>query len=169
MAEIGSGEREEAFVGEKVESRELDEAQMVAWGEAIGQAVTPPLALTLSGDLGTGKTTLARAIARGAGLRAPIPSPTYNLMFRYPTGRGFDLVHIDLYRLEREDDVWALGWSELPGENEVVVIEWPERARSILPEPRWQVRLEESADPDRRRVSISRIGDAIPIPIPEPV
>ncbi|HUE95426.1 MAG TPA: tRNA (adenosine(37)-N6)-threonylcarbamoyltransferase complex ATPase subunit type 1 TsaE, partial [Longimicrobiaceae bacterium] len=82
----------------------LTEPALVAWGESIGAAAPAP-----------------RAIARGAGVEGHIPSPTYNLLFRYPATGGRDVVHIDLYRLEHEDEVWALGWSELPGPHDLVL------------------------------------------------
>jgi len=146
---------------------ELDEARLTAWGEKVGASVTPPLVLALRGDLGAGKTTLARAIARGAGVLGPIPSPTYNLLFRYRVPRGFDLVHVDLYRLEEAEQVWALGWSELPAADEVVIIEWPSRAEDLLPLPRWEVFLEEAAGGETRDVRIRAIGEPPGIALPE--
>lgn len=145
---------------------DLDEEAMVTWGQAIGGAAEAPLVIALRGDLGAGKTTLARAIARGAGVRGPVPSPTYNLLFRYPTARGFDLVHVDLYRIEREEDVWQLGWAELPGDDELVLIEWPSRAESRLPVPRWEITLSETDDPETRRVRMAAVGEPGAIPSP---
>ena len=145
----------------------LTEGELQAWGERVGREAVPPLFVVLRGDLGAGKTTLARAIARGAGVDEPIPSPTYNLLFRYPTPRGLVIVHLDLYRLEHPDDVWELGWGELPGGDEMVLVEWPERAEALLPEPRWEISLEEGAAPDRREVTLRAVGD--PGPLPEPV
>jgi tRNA threonylcarbamoyladenosine biosynthesis protein TsaE len=146
---------------------ELDEDGLVAWGAAIGATVSPPLVLALRGDLGAGKTTLARAIARGAGITGTIPSPTYNLLIRYGTPRHFDLVHIDLYRLEHEEEVRELGWSEIPGPSEVVMIEWPARAERLLPVPRWEISLDDVDGGDARRVRVSAVGDPAPIIFPE--
>lgn len=148
------------------ESWNLDEAALVAWGESIGRSIRAPLVIALRGDLGAGKTTLARAIARGAGVPGPIPSPTYNLLFRYPADRGIDLVHIDLYRIEDEEEVWILGWSDLPAENEVVLIEWPERVEGLVPEPRWEVGLEEASDPGKRLVTVEVVGNPHSISLP---
>ena len=145
----------------------LTEGELEAWGERVGREAAPPLVIALRGDLGAGKTTLARAVARGAGVEGPIPSPTYNLLFRYSTPRGLVIVHLDLYRLDRADEVWELGWGELPAPEELVLVEWPERAEALLPEPRWEVTLEEGADPDRRELSLRPVGD--PGPLPEPV
>jgi len=124
--------------------------------------------MVLRGDLGAGKTTLARAIARGAGVSGAIPSPTYNLLFRYPAREGMEVVHIDLFRLEDEEEVWELGWSDLPGEDEIVLIEWPERAERLLPVPRWEIRLWEESR-DARQVEVRAIGDPPGIPMPDEV
>ncbi|HET7321712.1 MAG TPA: tRNA (adenosine(37)-N6)-threonylcarbamoyltransferase complex ATPase subunit type 1 TsaE [Longimicrobiaceae bacterium] len=144
----------------------LTEPELQAWGESIGRSARAPLVLALRGDLGAGKSTLARAVARGAGVEGPIPSPTFNLLFRYSAADGREVAHLDLYRLEDAEEVWELGWAELPAENELVLIEWPERAEDLLPEPRWEVRLEEVSDPDRRRVEAHAVGDPNPLPAP---
>ncbi|MBW3630937.1 MAG: tRNA (adenosine(37)-N6)-threonylcarbamoyltransferase complex ATPase subunit type 1 TsaE [Gemmatimonadetes bacterium] len=145
----------------------VSETELEAWGERIGREATPPLLLALRGDLGAGKTTLARAVARGAGVEGAIPSPTYNLLFRYSTPRGLTIVHLDLYRLEDAEEVWELGWGELPSAEELVLVEWPERAEPLLPEPRWEIFLDESSEPERRELSLRAIGDPRPIPFPE--
>ena len=147
----------------------LDEAGLTAWGERVGREAAAPLVLALRGDLGAGKSTLARAIARGAGVRGASPSPTYSLVLHYETPRGVRLAHLDLYRLNDPDEVWELGWAELPGEGEIVLIEWPSRAESLLPEPRWEILLEESDDPDRRQVSVAAVGSPGELPWPPAV
>jgi tRNA threonylcarbamoyl adenosine modification protein YjeE len=141
----------------------LDEEALEAWGRRVGSEVAAPVVFALRGDLGAGKSTLARAVARGAGVRGDIPSPTFNLLFRYPARDGREVVHLDLYRLEREDEVWDLGWDELGEGEEIVLIEWPERAEGILPAPRWDVSLEEDG-PDRRRLALAAVGAAPPLP-----
>jgi len=102
---------------------------------------------------------LARAIARGAGVESAIPSPTFNLLFRYPLPAGGELVHMDLYRLSDPDEVWELGWEDLGAGGQVVVIEWPERAEELLPPDRWDVRLDPvPGDAFSRRISVDRVG-----------
>lgn len=145
----------------------LDEAGLAAWGERIGREAETPLVLALRGDLGAGKSTLARAVIRGAGVAGEIPSPTFNLLFRYDAPRGVRIQHLDLYRLEREDEVWELGWSELgTGAAELVLVEWPERAERLLPTPRWEVELEEMDDPGSREVSLRAVGSPPALPVP---
>jgi tRNA threonylcarbamoyladenosine biosynthesis protein TsaE len=148
-----------------VASAVLTEDELTRWGERVGSEARPATVIALRGDLGAGKTTFARAVARGAGVEGPIPSPTYNLLFRYSPG-DLDVVHIDLYRLEREDEVWALGWGDLPGPRDLVLIEWPERAGSLLPEPRWEVHFEEGEGVDVRRIRLEPIGAPPPVPPP---
>ena len=139
---------------------------MEAWGRAIGAAARPPLVLALRGELGAGKSVLARAIARGAGVTAPMPSPTFNLLFRYETERGLTISHLDLYRLEEPQEVWELGWRDLGEGNEIVLIEWPERAEELLPNRRWDITLEPGSSPDTRTVTAMPISQPPSLPVP---
>lgn len=142
----------------------MDEAELRRWGERLGAEAQPPLFLALRGDLGAGKSTLARAIARGAGVEGNMPSPTFNLLFRYDTPRGLAIVHLDLYRLEDPEEVWDLGWAELPEDRDVVLVEWPERAEELLPDDRWEIMLEEVDDPDRWRITLHSVGNPGDLP-----
>ena len=145
----------------------LTEQELTELGEAIGRELaTMPrgVVLALRGELGAGKSVLARAIARGAGLNAPMPSPTFNLVFRYRTPAGRPIAHLDLYRLNDPEDVWELGWEELGEGEEITLMEWPERAGELVPRDRWDVVLRHGALPELRAVSIEATGDAPPIP-----
>ena len=119
----------------------LTENDLMRWGNRIGEEVGGPLFLGLKGPLGAGKSVLARAVARGAGVEGPIPSPTFNLLFHYSTLRGVSIVHMDLYRIESADELWELGWEELGSSSEIALVEWPERAGDLLPEDRWEIEL----------------------------
>jgi tRNA threonylcarbamoyladenosine biosynthesis protein TsaE len=143
----------------------LTEAQLVAWGERLGATAATPLFVALRGDLGAGKSVLARAIARGAGVEASMPSPTFNLVFRYPGSGGREVVHMDLYRIDKPADVWALGWGELGAENEMALVEWPERAGPLLPPDRWEITLD-TVSPALRRVNAQPVGTAPDLPAP---
>lgn len=145
----------------------LDEAALARWGERIGRTVARPAVFALRGELGAGKSVLARAIARGAGVTGPMPSPTFNLLVRYDADGGGRVTHIDLFRLERPDEVWELGWAELGQGGEVVLIEWPERAQSLLPAERWDIRLSFTDDPLLREVSVEPRGGAPELPGPD--
>jgi tRNA threonylcarbamoyladenosine biosynthesis protein TsaE len=137
----------------------LSEADLVRWGERIGRGIEAPAFLLLRGTVGAGKSVLARAIAAGAGVSGAIPSPTFNLLFRYEGERGLEIVHLDLYRISDPAELFELGWEELGAMHEVVLVEWPERAGGHLPEDRWEIRLEAVED-DRtlRRVEVNRVG-----------
>ena len=102
----------------------------------------------LKGELGAGKTTLARAILRAAAedARLIVPSPTFTLVEVYETPRG-SFWHFDLYRLETPDQVFELGWEEALAEG-ISIIEWPERLGPLLPK-HLSVMLE--VDGDGRR------------------
>jgi len=127
-----------------------------------------PLVLALRGELGAGKSVLARGVARGAGVRTPMPSPTFNLLFTYDAPeRAVQVFHLDLYRLRSADEVWELGWRELGDARQIVLIEWPERAEQILPEPRWDIHLiVDDTNPKIRQVNAQRIGAASDLPQP---
>jgi len=144
----------------------LDEAGLVRWGERIGRTVEAPVFFALRGELGAGKSVLARAIARGAGVIGPMPSPTFNLVYRYHAKGGVTLAHIDLFRLNTIDEVWELGWSELGAGPEIVAVEWPERAEPLLPPDRWEIRLDFTVRPDMRDITFRRVGSPPDIPGP---
>ncbi len=137
----------------------LDEASLARWGERIGETVDTPVVLGLQGELGAGKSVLARAIGKGAGVRAAMPSPSFNLLFRYPARPGREVVHLDLYRVAAPDELWELGWQGLGADQEIVIVEWPERADSLMPADHWLIEL--SATPGKselRDVAVRRVG-----------
>ena len=88
--------------------------------------------LTLEGDLGAGKTTFTQGLAAALGVPGRVTSPTFCIVQEH---RGADrlLVHMDLYRLHGEDDVLALGWDDYVAAGAILVIEWPDRAGSLIP------------------------------------
>jgi tRNA threonylcarbamoyladenosine biosynthesis protein TsaE len=100
--------------------------------------------LYLEGDLGSGKTTFARGFARGAGVAAPVRSPTYTLLELYPASDG-TLVHLDLYRMRTPAELDTLGLREWAAPNHVWLIEWPERGAGRLPAADLRLRFSGSA------------------------
>ena len=108
-----------------------DEAATGRLGAAIADVLHPGDCLALSGDLGVGKTALARAVIRSAmGAPCTVPSPTFTLAQRYDAP-ALRLWHFDLYRLAHPEEVVELGWEDAL--SEVVLVEWPERAGDYLP------------------------------------
>lgn len=146
----------------------LDETALEVWGARMGRDADRPLVLALSGELGAGKSVLARAVARGAGVIGAMPSPTFNLLYKYET-ESATVTHVDLYRLADPDEVWELGWRDLPASrNEIVLIEWPERVFDLLPSPRWDITLRSPAPGALvREITASRVGSAPDIPLPD--
>jgi len=129
--------------------RSLTQPQLEAEGEALGRSISPGAVLTFEGDLGAGKTTFIKAIARGLGVSTPASSPTYALVHRYPGRRGA-VFHLDCYRLRTPDEAADLDWEGLVGEGDAILVEWPERAGAWLPRPTRRFRLHHLPDPDRR-------------------
>ena len=128
----------------------LTEPELRSWGEELGRAANAPLAIAISGELGAGKTTLAQAICRGAGVRDSVTSPTFALVQRYE-GPRFPVYHLDLYRLESARELVNLGWDDLLRDDALVLIEWPERADGHLPANALHLELEHHpADPTKR-------------------
>lgn len=110
----------------------VDEEELVAWGERFGRAASPPLVVALTGELGAGKTTLARGICRGFGVADDVTSPTFTIVHRYAAPRG-PVYHVDLYRLRDASELTNIGWDDILAEEALVLIEWPERAGDRLP------------------------------------
>lgn len=144
---------------------EVTEGRLEAWGRELGRlALEGGVFVCLYGELGAGKSTLARAACRGAGVEGPVPSPTFTLINRYAGGGGLPVHHADLYRLEDPAGLVDMGWQDLLQADGAVLLEWPERAGDRLPAARWDIRLELLPDPDLRRVTARRTGGAPPIP-----
>lgn len=121
--------------------RTESEAETEAVGEALAAELAPDGVLLLSGDLGSGKTMLARGVAAGLGIdRREVLSPTFTLI-REHQGRVGRLVHIDLYRLE-PGELGALGLDELLAGPGVKVVEWAERLPAAMRPPSGVVELE---------------------------
>ncbi|HJQ54012.1 MAG TPA: tRNA (adenosine(37)-N6)-threonylcarbamoyltransferase complex ATPase subunit type 1 TsaE [Gemmatimonadaceae bacterium] len=132
----------------------LTEAELSQWGEDLGRASTPPLVVTLTGELGVGKTTLVRAICRGYGVSEEITSPTYALVHEYGSPRS-PVYHIDLYRLESPEQLTNLGWDEIVSSHALVLVEWPERAGERLPENHVPIDLDYVPDDPGRRILLA--------------
>lgn len=110
------------------------------------------MVLALSGDLGAGKTTLAQAIARALGLTETVTSPTFVIEKSYPLeGSSWErLIHIDAYRIEKEDELAAIGFSEACADpRHLIILEWPERVPGLVPQDAMRVSLIHKSESDR--------------------
>ncbi len=132
---------------------ELTEPELTAWGREFGHALPLPACVTFEGDLGAGKTTLVRAIARAQGTLEPVTSPTFSLVHEYHSPRG-QVFHLDLYRLSGPEQLAQLGWEDIVREGGLMLVEWPDRARGMLPDGHKTLRLEHvPGRPDVRRLT----------------
>ncbi|MBC7789587.1 MAG: tRNA (adenosine(37)-N6)-threonylcarbamoyltransferase complex ATPase subunit type 1 TsaE [Anaerolineae bacterium] len=132
----------------------LTERELNDWGERFGLAVSAPLVVTLSGDLGAGKTTLAKAICRGAGVEDQVLSPTYALVHEYH-GARFPVYHLDLYRLEKASEMTGIGWDDILATESLVLVEWPERASRFIPPGAVKIQLEHMPGDLERRLLLA--------------
>lgn len=129
----------------------LTREELAGWGESLGRIAEAPLFLTVSGELGTGKTTLVQAICRGYGVTGEVTSPTFALVHEYLSPRG-PVFHLDLYRLDGPEELTNLGWDDLLAERALVLVEWPERAGDRLPAEHVPVLLQHLPDDPERRL-----------------
>jgi tRNA threonylcarbamoyladenosine biosynthesis protein TsaE len=117
-----------------------DEAATLAFGGALAGALTPGLTIYLVGDLGAGKTTLARGVLRGLGYMGKVKSPTYTLVEVYTVSR-LSLYHFDFYRFADPREWVDAGFREHFNPDTVCFVEWPEKAGEFLPTPDVRILL----------------------------
>lgn len=129
----------------------LSASELNQFGEALGTQLTAPAVIGLSGELGTGKTTLVQAVCRGLGAKARATSPTYALVHYYDAG-GTPVYHVDCYRLRHTDEARDLGFDDMTRGPAIILIEWPERAGGWAPPLDRHFELQYDDDPARRVV-----------------
>ncbi len=133
-------------------STPLDEAALAAVGMDLGRTLPSGSICWMEGELGAGKTTLARAILAGRGLPETAASPTYALVHHHEGPRG-PVYHLDCYRLRHPDQAADLDWATLQAAD-LLLIEWPERAGPWAPPPTHRLRLT-TVDDTHRLLAIS--------------
>jgi tRNA threonylcarbamoyladenosine biosynthesis protein TsaE len=123
------------------------EDETIALGERLAADLPPKATVLLIGNLGAGKTTLAKGIVKGLGAAHPndVSSPTFTLIHEYSPS----VYHVDLYRLDRPEQVATIGLEELFERPAVVLIEWGERFPELMPEERIEVRLRATGENSR--------------------
>ena len=149
-----------------------------ALARQLAAELKPGDVVCLEGDLGAGKTTFTQGLAAALGVSGRVTSPTFCLVQEHWTLRSrsevevengtlpyhsppqaststFFLVHMDLYRLHDEDDVLAIGWEDYLAEGAILVVEWPERAGSLIPTTAKHVVFTHLDGEERRRLSFS--------------
>jgi len=137
-------------MSESIESVSSEQTELVA--AELAAELEPGDVVTVSGELGAGKTTFVRGACRALGVQGPVTSPTYTIGHRY---RGHvDVSHLDLYRFE---SVSPADWGDLEPyfDGAVCFVEWPEAAAGALPDARFRVTLRHAGE-DRRMIEIER-------------
>ena len=139
--------------------RTASEEETIALGERLARDLPAKQVVLLIGQLGAGKTTLAKGIVKGLGAAEPdeVSSPTFTLIHEY-RGRVF---HVDLYRLENEHEAQSVGLEDLFDLEAVVLIEWGERFRDLLPPERIEIRIRPMAD-ERREIEVRKVRGGYP-------
>jgi tRNA threonylcarbamoyladenosine biosynthesis protein TsaE len=136
---------------ESFESLSPEQTELVA--AELAAELEPGDVVTVSGELGAGKTTFVRGACRALGVQGPVTSPTFTIAHRYLG--DVDVSHLDLYRFE---NVSPAEWGDLEPyfDGAVCFVEWPEAAGDTLPSPRFQVAMRYSGE-DRRLIEIERV------------
>ena len=136
--------------------RTASEEETIALGEELAHDLPQHAVVLLIGNLGAGKTTLAKGIVKGLGAADPdqVSSPTFTLIHEY--GQRQKVYHVDLYRLDRAAEAVALGLEELFEKDAVVLIEWGERFPRIMPAERIEIRIA-ACDADQREITVTPI------------
>lgn len=134
-----------------------DPADTEALGRRMAMAMPAKAVLLLSGDLGAGKSSLARSMLRALGVTGPIKSPTYTLVERYRLPDG-EAVHMDLYRIAQAGELEFLGIEEFAQDARLMLVEWPERAPTALPAADLEATLE--VDGEGRRITLDPLSEA---------
>jgi tRNA threonylcarbamoyladenosine biosynthesis protein TsaE len=141
-------------VSEEVVTHSAEETTL--WGREFAKCLQPPVLVLLSGDLGSGKTTLTKGIVAGLGAAAEdeVTSPTFTLVHVYGTASAGKVYHADLYRIESFHDFETLGLEDIFAKPAVVILEWSERFPLPSPWPQFRLHLEHLGG-DARRIQIA--------------
>ena len=149
--EKSSFRREEAIYSQSPEETEQIGANLV-------RKISVPAVILLRGELGTGKTTLTRGLAKGMGLKDPslVHSPSFTLVNIYQG--DYPIYHVDLYRLQNERDLYSIGIDDFLGKEGITVIEWSERL-PYKTEQAMEIEITDAGD-DKRILHVIRFGHA---------
>lgn len=139
-----------------VVTRSADETATLA--QRVGALLRAGDVVVLAGQLGVGKTVFAKGIARALGITEPVVSPSFTIVRQYDDG-ALPLVHVDVYRLDRLQELHDIGFDDLVGGDAVTIVEWGDRVGSILPADRLEVSLvADETDDDTRVVQFDASG-----------
>ena len=122
---------------EKFECFIANESEQIALAEKVAQHLQTSFVMLLKGNLGVGKTTFARGFVLASGFDGVVKSPTYTLVEPYPITSSRTCYHFDLYRLANPEELEFIGARDYFNENDVCLVEWPEKAEGFLPIADW--------------------------------
>ncbi|MFW6034998.1 MAG: tRNA (adenosine(37)-N6)-threonylcarbamoyltransferase complex ATPase subunit type 1 TsaE [Halothermotrichaceae bacterium] len=136
-----------------MESRRIfiskSEEDTLDFAEKMGKLIDTSIIILLSGELGAGKTLFARGLCSGLGIAEDVSSPTYTLINEYEGG-DLPVFHMDLYRIDTEEELYNLGFEEYIDRNGLIIIEWPDLAYDMLPHDFIYVKILKKADKQRK-------------------
>ena len=133
------------------------ESETARLAARLAPMLAPGDTVLLTGDLGAGKSVVARGIARGLGVEGPMPSPTFTLLMPYAGAGGAKFYHFDLYRLSDPEEYYAAGLDEFIGGDGVAAVEWPQMA-DLAPDRSLEIAIERVDGGDARRIEIENYG-----------
>lgn len=135
----------------KIVLKNLNDTEV--FGKELAEGLVPGSVVAMTGDLGTGKTTLAKAVAKGLGVKEELSSPTFTVVREYRSGR-LPLYHFDVYRVYDPDELFELGFDEYIHGNGVCLIEWADLIEDLLPSERVDVKISFGENEDERTVEL---------------
>ena len=141
-----------------IETRSPEETFQV--GKSLGEKAYPGQVLTLTGDLGVGKTVFTQGLAKGLGIEEPVNSPTFTIIQEYEDGR-LPFYHFDVYRIGDLEEMEEIGYDDYFFGQGICLIEWAELIEEILPEKRIEVTIEKDLERgfEYRKITIEERGE----------
>jgi len=130
-----------------------------ALGYALAGKLRPGAVLAFTGDLGAGKTTLIRGMAKGLGIETLVTSPTYTIVNEYESGR-IPLIHFDMYRLTSAEELFEIGWEDYSLRGAVLAVEWSEHVTEAFGPDTVYIQMEKAGETDRKITIIGLAGEA---------
>lgn len=140
------------FMEKEISLKEMNQVAEYLIGKSEKAKSDNAVVLALSGDLGSGKTTLSQHIGKALGIEENLISPTFVIMKRYELhSQAFkNLIHIDAYRLKNPDELLKIGWQDIYSNKEnLIIIEWPEMVEGLIPSNAIKVKLSHMGDDTR--------------------
>jgi len=139
-----------------------NEQETSAWGERFADCISPGDVIGFFGELGSGKTKTIQGICNGLGCQDIVTSPTFTIINEYSA--KYPIYHFDLYRIDSEQEIFALGYEEYFYGDGICLIEWAERIASFLPPNRIEIYLEGFFQPGKenlRKIDVKLFGSVI--------